>query len=123
MLGEKEVIVSDTDKDAGMLYKSDKEKMFGYNTSVICENNNYILTVDTNGSNIHDSVAFYDSFKNLINHFDISNIKYFVGNAAYLTNHICSNHYTADTRICLLYQKHLCQLDSASLILQALLLQ
>ena len=89
VIGEKEVIVSDTDKDAGMLYKSDKEKMFGYNTSVICDNNNYILTVDTNGSNVHDSVSFYQSFENLTNHFDISNIKYFVGDAAYLTSHIC----------------------------------
>ncbi|MBO5184064.1 MAG: IS1182 family transposase [Bacilli bacterium] len=89
VIGEKEVIVSDVDKDAGMLYKSDKEKMFGYNTSVICENNNYILTVNTNGSNVHDSVSFYQSFENLINHFDITNIKYFVGDAAYLTNHIC----------------------------------
>ena len=41
VIGEKEIIVSDTDKDAGMLYKSDKEKMFGYNTSVICDNNIY----------------------------------------------------------------------------------
>ena len=89
VIGEKEIIVSDIDKDAGMLYKSDKEKMFGYNTSVICENNNYILTVDTNGSNVHDSVSFYDSFDNLVNHFDISKIKYFVGDAAYLTSHIC----------------------------------
>ena len=89
VIGEKEVIVSNTDKDAGMLYKSDKEKMFGYNSSVICDNNNYILTVDTNPSNVHDSVSFYQSFENLTNHFDISNIKYFVGDAAYLTNHIC----------------------------------
>ena len=89
VIGEKEIIVSDVDKDAGMLYKSDKEKMFGYNTSVICENNNYILTVDTNGSNVHDSVSFYDSFENLLKHFDISQIKYFVGDAAYLTPHIC----------------------------------
>ena len=89
VIGEKEIIVSDTDKDSGMLYKSDKEKMFGYNTSVICENNNYILTVDTNGSNVHDSVSFYDSFDNLTNHFDITNIDYFVGDAAYLTPHIC----------------------------------
>ena len=66
VIGEKEIIVSDVDKDAGMLYKSDKKKMFGYNTSVICENNNYILTVDTNGSNVHDSVSFYDSFENLL---------------------------------------------------------
>ena len=89
VVGEKEVIVSDVDKDAGMLYKSDKEKMFGYNTSVICDNNNYILTVDTNPSNMHDSVSFYQSFENLSNHFDISNIKYFVGDAAYITPHIC----------------------------------
>ena len=89
VIGEKEIIVSDVDKDAGMLYKSDKEKMFGYNTSVICENNNYILTVDTNPSNMHDSVSFYQSFDNLINHFDISEIDYFVGDAAYITGHIC----------------------------------
>ena len=89
VIGEKEIIVSDTDPDAGMLYKSDKEKMFGYNTSVICDNNNYILTVDTNPSNMHDSVAFYDSFDNFTSNYDISKTKYFVGDAAYLTNHIC----------------------------------
>lgn len=89
VIGEKEVIVSDVDSDSGMLYKSDKEKMFGYNTSVICDNNNYILTVDTNGSNVHDSVSFYQSFENLTNHFDITNIDYFVGDAAYTTPHIC----------------------------------
>lgn len=89
VIGEKEVIVSNVDKDAGILYKSDKEKMFGYNTSVICDNNNYVLTVDTNGSNVHDSVSFYQSFDNLMSHFDITNIDYFVGDAAYLTPHIC----------------------------------
>ena len=63
--------------------------MFGYNTSVICDNNNYVLTVDTNGSNMHDSVSFYQSFENLINHLDIIKITYFIGNVAYLTSHIC----------------------------------
>ena len=89
VIGEKEIIVSNTDSDAGILYKSDKEKMFAYNTSVICDNNNYILTVDTNPSNMHDSVAFYSSFDNFVNNYDISKTKYFVGDAAYLTNHIC----------------------------------
>lgn len=89
VLGEKEVIISDTDKDAGMLYKNDKEKMFGYNSSVICENNNYILTVDVNPSNMHDSVAFYSSFEKLVNKYDINDINYFVGDAAYITGHIC----------------------------------
>ena len=89
VIGEKEIIVSDTDKDSGILYKSDKEKMFGYNTSVICDNNNYILTVDTNGSNVQDSVSFYQSFEYLTINFDISQIDYFVVEAAYLTSHIC----------------------------------
>ena len=89
VIGEKEIIVSDVDPDAGMLYKSDKEKMFGYNTSVICDNNNYILTVDTNPSNMHDSISFYQSFDKLLNNFDITKIDYFVGDAAYLTSHIC----------------------------------
>ena len=89
VIGEKEVIVSDVDPDSGILYKSDKEKMFGYNTSVICDENNYVLTVDTNGSNVHDSISFYQSFENLVNHFDITNIDYFVGDAAYITPHIC----------------------------------
>ena len=89
VIGEKEIIVSDVDPDAGMLYKSDKEKMFGYNSSVICDNNNYILTVDTNPSNMHDSISFYQSFDNLLNNYDITKIDYFVGDAAYLTSHIC----------------------------------
>ena len=89
VIGEKEIIVSDVDSDAGMLYKNDKEKMFGYNTSVICDNNNYILTVDTNPSNMHDSISFYQSFDNLLNNYDITKIDYFVGDAAYLTSHIC----------------------------------
>jgi len=45
--------------------------------------------VDTNGSNVHDSISFYDSFENLSTHHDISQIDYFVGDAAYLTPHIC----------------------------------
>ena len=89
VIGEKEIIVSNIDLDAGILYKNDKEKMFAYNTSVICDNNNYILTVDTNPSNMHDSVAFYSSFDKFVNNYDISKTKYFVGDAAYLTNHIC----------------------------------
>ena len=32
---------------------------------------------------------FYQSFDNLANHFDITQINYFVGDAAYITGHIC----------------------------------
>lgn len=89
VIGEKEVIVSNTDKDAGMLYKNEKEKMFGYNSTVICEENNYVLTVDVNPSNMHDSVAFYPAFEKLSTNYDLREIDYFVGDAAYKTPHIC----------------------------------
>ena len=89
VIGEKEVIVSDTDKDAGMLYKNEKEKMFGYNSTVICDNNNYALTVDVNPSNMHDSIAFYSAFDKFINKFGTDNTINFLGDAAYKTPHIC----------------------------------
>ena len=87
--GTKEIIVSDTDKDAGMLYKSEKEKMFGYNSTVICDNNNYALVVDVNPSNMHDSVAFYSAFDKLLNRYGTEDIINFLGDAAYKTPHIC----------------------------------
>ena len=37
----------------------------------------------------YDGHWFYDSFDNFTNNYDISKTKYFVGDAAYLTNHIC----------------------------------
>ena len=89
ILGEKEVIVSDTDRDAGMLYKNEKEKMFGYNSTVISDNNNYALAVDTNPSNMHDSVAFYPAFEKLVDTIGIEEIENFLADAAYKTPHIC----------------------------------
>ena len=89
VIGEKEIIVSNTDKDAGMLYKSEKEKMFGYNSTVICDNNNYALTLDVNPSNVHDSVAFYPAFYKLVNKLGTDDIINFLGDAAYKTPHIC----------------------------------
>ena len=91
VIGEKEIIVSDVDKDAGMLYKSDKD--------------NYILTVDTNGSNVHDSVSFYQSFDNLVEHFDITDIDYFVGDAAYLTPHISKTIIDLEMIPCMPYTR------------------
>lgn len=89
VIGQKEIIVSDTDKDAGMLYKNEKEKMFGFNSTVISENNNYALVVDVNPSNMHDSVAFYSAFEKLLEKFTAEDIDTFLGDAAYKTPHIC----------------------------------
>ena len=89
VIGEKEIIKSDVDPDAGMLYKSEKEKMFAYNSTVICDNNNYALVVDVNPSNMHDSVAFYPAFDKFVNNIGIEDTINFLGDAAYKTPHIC----------------------------------
>lgn len=89
VIGEKEVIKSDVDPDAGMLYKNEKEKMFGYNSTVISENNNYALVVDVNPSNMHDSVAFYPAIEKFVNNIGIEDTINFLGDAAYKTPHIC----------------------------------
>ncbi|MBP3503131.1 MAG: IS1182 family transposase [Clostridia bacterium] len=105
VIGTKEVIVSDTDKDAGMLYKNEKEKMFGYNSTVICENNNYILTVDVNPSNMHDSVAFYGAFEKFTNRFENNLPKYLAGDAAYITPHICKTLIDLEIIPCMPYKR------------------
>ena len=51
--------------------------MFGYNSTVICDGNNYALTVDINPSNMHDSVAFYGAFDKFLNKIGTYKTKYF----------------------------------------------
>lgn len=89
VIGKKEIIKSDVDPDAGMLYKNEKEKMFAYNSTVICDNNNYALVVDVNPSNMHDSVAFYPAFDKFVHNIGVEDTINFLGDAAYKTPHIC----------------------------------
>ena len=105
LLGEKEIIVSDTDPGAGMLYKNEKEKMFAYNSTVICDGNNYALTVDVNPSNMHDSVAFYSAFEKLNNNIGLEDTTYFAGDAAYITPHICKTLIDLNLIPCLPYKR------------------
>ena len=105
LLGEKEIIVSDTDKNAGMLYKNEKEKMFAYNSIIICEGNNYALTVDVNPSNMHDSIAFYPAFDKFVDKFSSDMPKYFVGDAAYVTPHICKTLIDLEMIPCFPYKR------------------
>lgn len=105
LLGEKEIIVSNTDPGAGMLYKNEKEKMFAYNSTVICDGNNYALTVDVNPSNMHDSVAFYSAFEKLNTTIGLEDITYFAGDAAYITPHICKTLIDLELIPCLPYKR------------------
>lgn len=54
----KEVKISKTDPDSGMLYKSEKEKCYAYSFHTACDKNGFILGIDVTAANVHDSAMF-----------------------------------------------------------------
>ena len=101
----KEILKSIIDPDAGILYKDEKEKMVAYNTSIICEANNYVVSFDTNPSNMHDSKAFYPTYKKFKDRFGIDKTNYMAGDAAYITTHICKTTIEDNIKLCLPYKR------------------
>lgn len=101
---KKEILKSVIDPDAGVLYKDEKEKMIAYNTSIISDKRNYILAYDTNPSNMHDSKAFYPTYKKFKKEFGTSRTQYFAGDAAYITTHICKTVTEDGIKLCLPYK-------------------
>lgn len=55
----KNMKVSKTDPDAGMYHKGEREKMFAYSASAICDKNGFVLSTYVTSGNIHDSVSFF----------------------------------------------------------------
>lgn len=101
----KEILKSTVDPDAGILHKDEKEKMVAYNTTVICDNRNYILTYQTNPSNMHDSKAFYEPYKKYKQLFGTEKTMYIAGDAAYITTHICKTTIEDEIILCLPYKR------------------
>lgn len=100
----KEILKSTVDSEAGILYKDEKEKMVAYNTTTICDKRNYILNFKTNPSNMHDSKAFYEPYKKFKEIFGTEYTKYMVGDAAYITTHICKTTIEDGIILCLPYK-------------------
>jgi transposase len=101
----KEILKSDIDSEAGILYKDEKEKMVAYNTSIICDNNNYVLSYDTNPSNMHDSKSFYPTYQKFKDRFGVDKTDYMAGDAAYITTHICKTIIEDNIKLCLPYKR------------------
>ena len=93
------------------MYKDEKEKMFAYNSTVICDKNNYILKHTTNPSNVHDSVAFYETYDNLKTNYEIDKIKYLAGDAAYITPHICKTVLEDNIKFAIPYKRPMTKKD------------
>ena len=107
----KEILKSDIDPDAGILYKDEKEKMVAYNTSIISDKRNYILAYDTNPSNMHDSKSFYPTYNKFKTLFGTERTDYFAGDAAYITTHICKTVTEDNIKLCLPYKRPMTKKD------------
>ncbi|MCC7789977.1 transposase, partial [Klebsiella pneumoniae] len=54
----KEIKISTTDPDSGMINKNEKEHQFGYSAHIACDKNGIILSCITTPANVHDSMVF-----------------------------------------------------------------
>ena len=84
----KEITVSQTDPESGLFHKGEKQKCFAYAHQTFCDKNGFVLTVKTFPGNVHDSVAFFDTYKELNERFP-NQIKNISLDAGYKTPAIC----------------------------------
>lgn len=62
----KEVKVSKTDPDSGMLNKNEKEKCFAYSFHTACDKNGFVLAAKVTNASVHDSVMFEEVLDEVI---------------------------------------------------------
>lgn len=80
---------STTDPESGCFHKGEKEKCFAYSQHAFCDKNSFVLTVATAPGNVHDSVSFFNAYKQLMNWehaYEIQNVSL---DSAYRTPAIC----------------------------------
>ena len=84
---EKIINESTTDPESGVFHKGEHKKCFAYSAQTACDQNGYILEVEVNSGNVHDSVAFDGLYDKLTEKFP--EIETIVADAGYKTPWIC----------------------------------
>ena len=56
---------STTDPESGMFHKGEHKKVFAYCSNTACDKNNYVLGFHVTPGNVHDSVSFWELYKQL----------------------------------------------------------
>ena len=72
---EKNVIKSTVDDEAGVFFKGDHEKQIAYLTQTCCDINGFVLGIDVNPANLHDSTTFAGLYDEMVNKFGVGNAK------------------------------------------------
>ena len=84
---KREITKSTTDPECGMFHKGEHKKCFAYSTQTICDRHNFVLGVNVNPGNMHDSVAFDGLYNEVTARFP--QIEIVTADAAYKTPWIC----------------------------------
>ena len=84
---KREITKSTTDPESGMFHKGEHKKCFAYSAQTICDRHNFVLGVNVNPGNMHDSVAFHGLYNEVTARFP--QIEIVTADAAYKTPWIC----------------------------------
>ena len=84
---EREVTKSTTDPESGLFHKGEHKRCFAYNAQTICDGHDYVLGVELNPGNVHDSIAFDALYEKITARFP--EIRVVAADAAYKTPWIC----------------------------------
>ncbi len=68
---EKQITQSTIDPDCGVFNKGDHEVKMAYSAQTICDQNGFILDTKIYPANKHDSITFYEPFRNVLNHYQV----------------------------------------------------
>lgn len=67
---KKHIKVSTTDPESGNYHKGEHEKCFAYTHQAYSDENGFVVACGTNAGNMHDSVAFDNTYDELIEEYD-----------------------------------------------------
>jgi len=91
----KNIKASKTDPESGYFHKGEKERVFAYTASTICDSKGFVLGTTISPGNVHDSTAFFELYTNVI----LKNrecINYLSLDAGYKIPAICKVLYDSD---------------------------
>ncbi len=100
---KKTVTKSTTDPDCGLFVKGDHKKQMAYEAHTACDVHGVVLAVEVTPGNVHDSVAFDDVYKEIVEKFP--EVRTFVADSAYKTPHICKMIFSANRVLSTAYKR------------------
>lgn len=107
--GSKTISQSKTDPDSGVFHKGEHKRCFAYSAHTVCDKHNFILETKVTAGNVHDSTAFDELYKKVIERFP--EIEAVTADAGYKTPWICKQIFDSGRLPSLPYKRHMTKKD------------